>query len=76
MFISTKDRGGVRHFVATDMDLEIARGTVRKLVSQGRDFGMIRQANGVTIWARHEPEKTNRWWGEEVERFYAHERGR
>ena len=76
MFISTNDRGGVRHFVATDMDPEIARGTVRKLVSQGRDFGMIRQANGVTIWARLEPEKTNRWWGEEVERFYTHERGR
>lgn len=70
MIIATQDRIGDRHYVAAGMDLEVARDTVRDLVSQGRDFGLIRQASSVTIWARHEPEKANRWWVEKIERGF------
>ena len=75
MFIATTDRNGDKHFV-TQFDLESARDVVRKLVEQGRDFAVAKDGDTATIWAKHEPEKCNRWWDERIRGFHARENRR
>ena len=75
MFIVATDRGGNKTFVAR-FDFEFSRDIVRKLVQQGRDFGIHRTGDVVDIYAKHEPEKTDKWWNDRIETFHQHERRR